>query len=143
MLVRYLQTQNIGMSGVVLLSAILDFALDWDVNFSPTAIGGGDWAFPLYLPTEAASSWYHGKASSPSTPLPELLSQVESFAMSEYLTALAQGDKLSSSTYNDVVAKLHLYTGLSENYIRQSNLRIPYWRYSTELLRDSGSMTGR
>jgi carboxypeptidase C (cathepsin A) len=143
MLVRYLQTQSIGVSGVVLLSAILDFALDWDVNFTPTAIGGGDWAFPLYLPTEAAASWYHGKASTPSTPLPEMLLQVESFAMNEYLTALAQGDKLSPSTYNDVVAKLHLYTGLSEEYIRQSNLRIPYWRYATELLRNSGAMTGR
>jgi len=33
------------------------FSLDWDTNFSATAIGGGDWAYPLYLPTEAATSW--------------------------------------------------------------------------------------
>jgi carboxypeptidase C (cathepsin A) len=143
MLVRYLQQQGIGINGVVLLSAILDFGLDWDVNFTPTAIGGGDWAFPLYLPTEAAASWYHDKLPGPSTTLPALLSQVEGFAMSEYVTALAQGAKLSPATYNDVVAKLHRYTGLSEGYIRQSNLRIPYWRYATELLRGSGEATGR
>ena len=60
MLVNYLQQrQGIGINGVVLLSSVLDFSLDWDVNFSPTAIGGGDWAFPLYLPTEAAAAWYH------------------------------------------------------------------------------------
>jgi carboxypeptidase C (cathepsin A) len=143
MLANYLQRQSIGINGVILLSAILDFGLDWDVNFTPTAIGGGDWAFPLYLPTEAAAAWYHHKLPGPSTTLEALLPQVESFAMTEYLNALAQGSKLSPAAYADVVAKLHQYTGLPEGYIRQSNLRIPYWRYATELLRGSGEMTGR
>jgi carboxypeptidase C (cathepsin A) len=143
MLVRYLQQQSIGINGVVLLSSILDFSLDWDVNFAPAAIGGGDWAFPLYLPTEAAAAWYHDMLPGPSTTLQALLPQVESFAMHEYVTALAQGANLSPGTYNDVVAKLHQYTGLSERYIRQSNLRIPYWRYSAELLRNTGEATGR
>ena len=131
MLVRYLQQQGIGINGVVLLSSVLDFSLDWDINFSPTAIGGGDWAFPLYLPTEAAAAWYHDMLPGPTTTLPALLPQVEDFAMHEYLNALAQGANLSPAAYNDVVAKLHQYTGLSEGYIRQSNLRIPYWRYAT------------
>jgi carboxypeptidase C (cathepsin A) len=143
MLVNYLQNHGIGINGVVLLSSILDFGLDWDVNFTPTAIGGGDWAFPLYLPTEAAASWYHNMLPGPATTLQVLLPQVEQFAMNEYLNALAQGAKLSPATYNDVVAKLHQYTGLSEQYIRNSNLRIPYWRYQTELLRNSGEVTGR
>jgi len=143
MLVRYLQQQGIGINGVVLLSSVLDFSLDWDVNFTPTAIGGGDWAFPLYLPTEAAAAWYHDMLPGPSTTLHALLPQVEAFAMHEYVSALAQGANLSPGTYNDVVAKLHQYTGLPERYIRQSNLRIPYWRYSTELLRNTGEMTGR
>jgi carboxypeptidase C (cathepsin A) len=143
MLVNTLQQQGIGINGVVLLSSILDFSLDWDINFSPTAIGGGDWAFPLYLPTEAATSWYHHALPGPSTSLETLMPQVEDFAMHEYLSALAQGAKLSPGTYADVVAKLHQYTGLSERYIRLSNLRIPYWRYATELFRNSGVMTGR
>lgn len=143
MLVNSLQRQGIGINGVVLLSSVLDFSLDWSINFSPTAIGGGDWAFPLYLPTEAAASWYHHALPGAQTTLDALLPQVEGFAMNEYLNALAQGSKLSPDTYNDVVAKLHQYTGLSENYIRQSNLRIPYWRYTTELFRDSGVMLGR
>ncbi|HEY6326220.1 MAG TPA: hypothetical protein VIW73_06890 [Candidatus Cybelea sp.] len=143
MLVRSLQRQGIGINGVVLLSSILDFSLDWDINFSPTAIGGGDWAFPLYLPTEAAASWYHDRLPGPTTTLPALLPQVEDFAMHEYLNALAQGANLSPAAYNDVVAKLHQYTGLSEGYIRQSNLRIPYRRYATQLLRNSGEATGR
>ncbi len=143
MLVRTLQQQGIGINGIVLLSAILDFSLDWDVNFSPTAIGGGDWAFALYLPTEAAVAWFHNRLPGPPTTLQALLPRVESFAMGEYLDALAQGAKLSPSTSNDVVAKLHDYTGLSDRYIRQSNLRVPYWRYETELLRATGEMVGR
>ena len=126
-----------------MLSSVLDFDLDWFTNFSPTAIGGGDWSFPLYLPTESAIAWYHNRLPGPSTTLAALLPQVEQFAMDEYLNALAQGATLSPATYNDVVAKLHQFTGLSETYIRQSNLRIPYWRFATELLRNSGMMIGR
>jgi carboxypeptidase C (cathepsin A) len=143
MLVNYLQNHGIGVNGVVLLSSILDFGLDWDINFTPTAIGGGDWAFVLYLPTMAAASWYHNMLPGPPTTLQALLPQVEQFAMGEYLNALAQGAKLSPATYDDVVAKLHQYTGLTEQFIRNSNLRIPYGRYTTELLRNSGTMTGR
>ena len=139
--VNYLQNEGIGINGVVLLSSILDFGLDWDVNFTPTAIGGGDWAFVFYLPTEAAAAWYHHKI--PGTTLHALLPEVEQFAMNEYLNALAQGDRLSPAEYADVVAKLHRYTGLSEGYIRESNLRVPYWRYTTELLRDEGETLGR
>ncbi|MBV9718856.1 MAG: peptidase S10 [Candidatus Eremiobacteraeota bacterium] len=143
MLVNYLQRQGIGINGVVLLSSVLDFSLDWSINFTPTAIGGGDWAFPLYLPTEAAASWYHHALPGPSTTLDVLLPQVENFAMHEYLNALAQGSRVSPSLYNDVASKLHQYTGLSESYIRESNLRVPYWRYETQLFRDSGVAVGR
>ena len=145
MLVRALQRQGLGINGVILLSSVLDFSLDWDVNFNAAAIGGGDWAFPLYLPTEAASSWFHKALPGPqqSLTLTAFLSQVEDFSMHEYVSALAQGSNLSPSRFNDVVAKLHAYTGLSESYIRQSNLRIPYWRYETELFRNNGVMLGR
>ncbi len=143
MLVRALQRQGLGMNGVILLSSILDFSLDWDVNFNAAAIGGGDWAFPLYLPTEAASSWFHKALPGSQQSLTAFLSQVEDFSMHEYLSALAQGSNISPSRFNDVVAKLHAYTGLSESYIRQSNLRVPYWRYETELFRNSGVMLGR
>jgi carboxypeptidase C (cathepsin A) len=143
MLVNTLAQQGVGINGVVLLSSVLDFGLNWDVNFTPTAIGGGDWAFPLYLPTMAAAAWYHHALPGPQTTLEELMPRVEDFAMNEYLNALARGATLSPGTYNDVVAKLHDYTGLSERYIRDSNLRVPYWRYATALFQDSGVMLGR
>jgi len=143
MLVNSLQRQGVGINGVVLLSSVLDFSLDWDVNFSPSSIGGGDWAYVLYLPTLTSAAWYHHALPGARTTLTALLSEVENFAMGEYLNALAQGSKLSPGTYQDVVAKLHQYTGLPESYIRLSNLRVPYWRFETELFRDTGMMLGR
>jgi carboxypeptidase C (cathepsin A) len=72
-----------------------------------------------------------------------LLSRVESFALGEYLDALGQGALLSPDRYNDVVAKLHEYTGLSESYIRKSDLRVPYDRFENEVLRSRGMTVGR
>jgi carboxypeptidase C (cathepsin A) len=139
-LVNYLQQAGITINGVVLQSTILSFALDWE--FEPTGIGGGDWLFVLYLPTEAATAWYH-RAVTYHGSLQKFAAQAEHFATTEYLDALAQGAALTRSQYDDVVAKLHYYTGLSEQYIRNSNLRVPYWRFENELLREQGKIVGR
>jgi len=145
LLANELQNQGIGVNGVILLSSVLDFGLDWDTNFTPTAIGGGDWAFPFYLPTEAAAAWYHDAlpGGRGGVSLPDFLSGVEQFAMTDYLNALAQGSNLSPDAFASVVARVHGFTGISERYIRNSNLRIPYWRYMTELKRDQGIAIGR
>ena len=144
-LVNALQTDGIGVSGVILLSSVLNFDLDWFDNFNPSAFGGGgsDWDFVFYLPTEAAIAWYHNMTPGVATNLQTLLPQVEQFAMGEYLNALAKGAALPAAEYNDVVAKLHRFTGLPESYIRTSNLRVNYNRFATELLRNSGEMVGR
>ena len=135
----WLQTHGVGLNGVVLLSSFLNTNLDYNDG---APIGGGDWGYVLYLPTQAATAWYH-HALPNAPPLNVLLPQVESFALNEYLTALGQGAQLDAATYNDIVAKLHEYTGLSEQYIRNSDLRIPYDRFQNELLRERGITLGR
>ncbi len=140
-LVDYLQDKGIGFNGVVLLSTILNFNLDWQIEDAPESIGGGDWAYPLYLPTEAATAWYHHQVAT--RDLASFLPEVEHFAMGEYLDALTKGAMLGSAERNDVIRKLHAYTGLSEQYISESNLRIPYDRFQAELLRTSGKIIGR
>jgi len=138
-LAKDLQDEGIGLNGVVLLSSFLNSSIDYNDG---APIGGGDWAYPLYLPTEAATAWYH-RALPGAPPLNVLLPEVESFALGEYVDALGQGAQLAPDRYNDVVAKLHRYTGLSEQYIRNSNLRIPYDRFQSELMRQSGAIVGR
>jgi len=134
-----LQGRGVSLNGIVLLSSFLNA----NINYNDGApVGGGDWGYILYLPTEAATAWYH-HAVPQRTSLDAFLSQVESFALTDYLDALAEGAQLAPSRFDDVVAKLHGYTGLSDDYIRRSNLRIPYDRFQNELLRNRGVTVGR
>lgn len=140
-LVNMLQDANVQINGVVFLSSVLNFGLTGLGGFNP--IGGGDWAYVLYLPTEAAAAWYHGKASPHPANLTQFLQGVQQFAGTEYMHALAQGDRLSASERDSVVRKLHQYLGLSEQYIRDSNMRIPYYAFQKQLLRDRDVIVGR
>ncbi len=134
-----LATRGIALNGIVLLSSFLNPALDYNDG---APIGGGDWAYVLYLPTETATAWYHHAI--PGAPgLPGLLAQTERFALGEYLDGLAAGSQLAPDRFNDIVAKLHRYTGLSERYIRNSNLRISYDHFQNELARQRGITVGR
>ena len=136
---KYLQDLGIALNGIVLLSSFLNSNIDYNDG---APIGGGDWGYVLYLPTETATAWYHHALPGAPAAIEPLMPEVENFALSEYLDALGQGARLAPDRYNDVVAKLHQYTGLSEQYIRNSNLRIPYDRFENELLRNRG-VTGR
>jgi carboxypeptidase C (cathepsin A) len=135
----WLANRGVALNGIVLLSSFLNTDIDYH-DGAPS--GGGDWAFILYLPTETATAWYH-HALPGAPPLNVLLPEVENFALTEYLDGLAQGAKIAPDRFNDIVAKLHRYTGLSEQYIRNSNLRLPYDRFENELLRNQGMTVGR
>ncbi|MBV8491648.1 MAG: peptidase S10 [Candidatus Eremiobacteraeota bacterium] len=131
------QNYGIALNGIVLLSSFLNAGID-ETDGAP--IGGGDWAYVLYLPTETAAAWYHHAIGGS---LQDVVAQSEDYAAHGYLDALAQGAQLSPSAYDGVVAKLHALTGLSERYIRDSNLRIPYERFQNELGRERGMTIGR
>jgi carboxypeptidase C (cathepsin A) len=139
-LVNMLQDAGVQMNGVVLLSSILNFGLGG--LGGGEQIGGGDWAYVTYLPTEAAAAWYHHKAGQGQT-LQHFLHGVEAFAGGDYLHDLAAGSDLSTAEFNSDVTRLHQYIGLPEDYIRNSNLRIPYFRFLQALLRDRATVVGR
>jgi carboxypeptidase C (cathepsin A) len=139
-LADYLLQHGISLNGVVLQSSILNFGLDYG-NGEPNATG--DWAYVLYLPTEAATAWYHGKIRNKPADLGQFMSQVEQFATGDYLSALYKGSRLSSSERNAVAAKLSAFLGIPESYVLQSNLRVPYDRYQRELLRGQNVLVGR
>lgn len=133
-----LQDAGTQLNGVVLLSSILNFGLGGG------QIASGDYSFVNYLPTMAATAWYHHKAPAAGRrDLDAFLADVERFAGGEYTHALAQGSDLDRGEYDRVVRALHGYTGLSEAYLRASNLRVPYNRFLKELLRGSDTIAGR
>ena len=126
------------VNGLLLLSTALDFST---FRF----MVGHDLSHALFLPTYAATAWYHQKLdkSLQAKPLRAFLDEVEAFVEGEYNAALFQGDKLSEAKRTAVAKKISHYTGLSVAYIEQTNLRIGIHRFCKELCRDEHRTVGR
>jgi carboxypeptidase C (cathepsin A) len=137
-LAGYLQgEQGMYLNGVILVSAILDFSTGEFVR-------GNDLPFLTFLPTYTATAWYHKKlAPDLQSDLRKTLDQVEAFALNDYSLALMKGDALTPEERSSVVEKLSRFTGLSKEYIGQTNLRIWDYRFTKELLRNQGFTVGR
>ena len=138
-LVNYLQERH-GMyfNGVILVSVAIDFAT---LEFTR----GNDLPFMLFVPRYTATAWYHKKLPPDlqSLDLKTVVDQSRSFMLNEYGPALLKGELLSESEKKTIAAKLARFTGLSEEYVLQSNLRVPDFRFFKELQRDRRLITGR
>jgi carboxypeptidase C (cathepsin A) len=140
MLVDYLQNQGVGVNGVVLQSSIINYSLA-----SSDTYGGAstdDWQYIFALPTEAATAWYFKAVPGAPSTLKAYVDEVRGFAMGEYRNALEQGASLSPAETDRIVATLHRYTGISETYIRNANLRIDGSRFLAEFRRNQGKTQG-
>jgi carboxypeptidase C (cathepsin A) len=125
------------LNGIVLISAILNFQT---AEFDQ----GNDLPYSLYLPTYAATAWYHKRlAPDLQRDLGATLAEVETFARGEYATALMQGDRLPAKERQALAVKLARYTGLSREYLSATNLRIEIGRFTKELLRSERRTVGR
>jgi len=135
----YLQERHgMYLNGLMLISVILNFQT---ARFGP----GNDLPYILFLPTYCAIAWYH-KQLKPSfqKDLEGTLQKAREFAGGEYALALLQGDALSDDDRAKIIKKLSEFTGLSEDYIDRSDLRIEIMRFTKELLRDeTGETVGR
>ena len=132
--------QSIDVNGVILLSQILTFSNDIDApQFNP----GVDQAYALALPTYAASAWYHKKIPNAPKELKPFLAEVEQFATSDYLVALAAGNTLDAARKHAIAEKLHNYTGLPTTYIEKANLRVYGGEFEKTLQDDADLTTGR
>jgi carboxypeptidase C (cathepsin A) len=141
-LVNLLQSDpGVDFNGVIMLSQVLAADLFPD---QPKTSPGNDLPYQLGLPTFAATAWYHQQpADKRASPVPAtLLSQVESFAMGDYAAALAAGAGLDQVRRETVIAKLHEFTGLSEDYLRRDDLRVSPDEFRQELLHDRGRIIG-
>lgn len=126
------------LNGLMLISVALDFqTLRFDT--------GNDMAPLLFLPTYAATAWYHKclPADLQAKPLADVLVEVERFAETEYLAALFKGDALTAGEQTALAQKLSRYTGLSEDYVKATRLRVHIHRFCKELLRKEGRTVGR
>ena len=134
----YLQEkQGMYLNGLMLISSIL--------NFQTARFGtGNDLPYILFLPTYTATAWYHRRLPEElQADLNQTLEEVKEFAMGEYTLALMKGASLSAEERATIVRKLARYTGLSEVYGEQTNLRVNIHRFVKQLLRDQRRTVGR
>jgi carboxypeptidase C (cathepsin A) len=106
---------------------------------------GEEVAYATSLPHLAATAWYHGQLPSELQlrPIRELLDEVESFAMSDYVAALLKGDRIGEAERDEIAQRVARYTGLTPEYVLSTNLRISSRRFWKELLRDQRLTVGR
>lgn len=139
LLAEILSNRYIALNGIVLIAAVLDYQ-----NSRPRAGDGGVLSYASFLPTYAATAWYHGKVNREERTLESFLDEVRTFARTDYALALiANYHRLDSSERARMISRLAAYTGLKESYIAQSKLRVPVDRFFKELLRDRGLVIGR
>jgi len=132
----YLQERHgLYLNGLMLISAVLDFTT---ILFNPN----NELPFILYLPSYAATAWYHKRAGV-GQPLGKFLEEVEDFASGAYASALMMGDRLPVEERLKVVQELARFTGLSTDFIERTNLRVIDQHFFKELLRESGRTVGR
>jgi len=134
----YLQERHgMYLNGIMLVSSILNFQT---ADFNT----GNDLPYILILPTYAATAWYHHRLTGElENDLHATLEQVEAFALGDYTLALMQGDALPQEERLLVTRKLARFTGLSEDYIERTNLRVGIFRFTKELLRHERRTVGR
>ena len=133
---NYLQGSGMDLNGIVLISTVLDMGT---ISFKL----GDDLPYIYYLPSYAATAWYHKVLKDRPANLPEFLAQARKFASTEYAEALLKGSKLSAQEKADVLKKLSYFTGLSEDYLSRANLRVKPGQFMEELQRSRGLTTGR
>lgn len=129
-----LQQSGISLNGIVLVSSIL--------NFNDRA-PGLDHEYIDYLPSYAATAWYHDKLADKPADLKAFLQQVREYASGPYAAALAQGSNLSEAEEDAVAKKVSRITGLSVEYLKEANLRVSQERFRKELLRSDRRTMGR
>lgn len=131
------EKQHMNLNGVILVSSVLNFQTVDDVS-------GNDLAFALTLPSYTAAAWYHKKLPTDLQlkPLTDVLEEVENFSSDNYTLALMKGDRIEDREKQQVINQLSRYTGLSQSYIENSNMRIDTAHFAKELLRDRKRTVG-
>ena len=88
--VDWLQSKGgMAFNGVVLVSNATDLGAIFAMP------GGSDLPYPFFIPSYAATAWYHKVLPNPPQELEPWLTEVRKFAAGEFTAALFEGDRLS------------------------------------------------
>ena len=136
-LVWHLQSKHgMNFNGLVLVSPFLDMG---------SGVDGAEIDLPhvLYLPTLAATAWYHGALAEKPASLAAFVAEVTRFAYDEYAPALLAGYTIDAERKQRVAAKLAAYTGTRPEYWLEADLRVSHPQFLQELKRTERLIAGR
>src|SRR5580692_651611 len=134
---NYLQSHDgMDFNGIVLISSVLDLGT---ISFN----AGEDMPYIFYLPSYAATAWYHKVLKDRPDNLTPFLDESRKYAQTDYADALMKGSRLGEAEKAAVAKKLSRFTGLSEEYLVKANLRVNLPQFMKELQRSRGLTTGR
>ena len=126
---------DVALNGVILISTVLDFAAGAETE-------GAELGYITTLPSMATTAQYHGKAGAGLTPA-AFAEEARQYAIGPYAAFLLKGQKASAEERASVRRKIARFTGLSETYLENADLRVTSGRFYKELLRDRGLTVGR
>ncbi len=132
----YLLGQGYALNGVIMVSSVFDLR---SLFFAPNE----DLPYISYLPTMAATSWYHDKVANKGSDLPTFVQEVRAFTENEYAPALFKGNRISEAEQTEIAGKLEDLTGISAEIWIRADLKISADEYFQELLRSTGETVGR
>jgi carboxypeptidase C (cathepsin A) len=136
LLANDLVRQGVYLNGVIECSSAL--------NFEALAFGpGNDLAYVSYLPSYAATAWYHHKLNPEPATVEDAVKKAEQFAEGPYLEALYQGSALPDAQKQQIASQLSQLTGIPASYWIKANLRIPLSVFMARGINSSGPSTGR
>jgi carboxypeptidase C (cathepsin A) len=137
-IVDYLRSRrSLAFNGLVLVSV----ATDIEAIFAE--LPGNDRPYAVYLPAYAAVSWYHHLVAGQPPALEPFLAEVRRYSEGPFTAALLKGDALSEEERDAVAEQVHKYTGLSVDYLKAANLRVPEIAFAHELLKSQRKTIGR
>ncbi len=129
-----LQDRGMALNGVVLLSSIMNYGYRQP---------GLDQVYLNYLPSFAATAWYHNRLPNRPADVATIVQQARTFATGPYMSALAKGQAISDAERDAVATQMSQLTGLSTDFIKRANLRVDLARFQKELLRGQARTVGR
>ena len=129
-----LQERGMALNGVVLLSSIMNYG-----RRQP----GLDRDYLNYLPSYAATAWYHHKMANPPATVEQAAAEGRAFAQGPYAAALEKGQLLSPEERASIAQQMSALTGLSTQFIENADLRVGLSQFRKELLRDQRLTVGR
>jgi carboxypeptidase C (cathepsin A) len=129
-----LGNDGVQLNGVVLISSILNYGI---------RDGGYDTIYVGNLPSYAAAAWYFDKVQNKPADVAAWVQQAREFAAGPYAHALFEGDRLSEAELDSVAKEVSRFTGLTVDYVKETNLRISPTRFRKEVLRDQRLTLGR